>query len=108
MLAYRERLGVPASWWLASAACVLLLGTTLWAGFSLLAGLVVYVVLEAACAASLLGWSSVRIEVTDRDVKAGPRCLPLNRIGSVTVLDAAQSAALRGPRANASAHMIIR
>jgi len=108
MLAYRERLVVPASWWLWSTTCVLLLGTTLWAGFSLLAGLLVYVVLEAACAALLLGWGSVRIEVIDRDVRAGPRCLPLDRIGAVAVLDTAQSAAMRGPRANAGAHMIIR
>ena len=32
---YREQLRAPASWWLLAMLCVAMLGTTLWAGFSL-------------------------------------------------------------------------
>ncbi len=108
MRAYSERLVVPASWWLGSQACVVLLGTTLWAGFSVLAGVAVYVVLEAACAALLLSWGSVRIEVTGTEILAGSRRLPLARIAEAAALDAAQTAALRGPRANPAAYLLIR
>src|SRR5262249_51944397 len=108
MRAYSERLVVPASWWLCCTVCVLLLGTSLWAGFSLLAGVAVYLVLEAACAALLLSWGSVRIEVSDTELKVGSRRLPLANAGEVAAPDPAQSTALRGPRADPAAYLIIR
>ena len=52
MLLYRERLTVPISWWLAGASTVLTLGTTLWAGFSLVIGIAVYLVMGA-----ILAWA---------------------------------------------------
>jgi Protein of unknown function (DUF3093) len=127
MRVYRERLVVPAWWWVVSACCVVLLGTTLWAGFSVLTGVAVYVALEAACALIFLSWGSVRIEVTGTEVLAGPRRrrtadgraqvraaggrrarLPLTRIAEVAAMDQAQTAALRGPRADPAAYMLIR
>jgi hypothetical protein len=108
MRVYRERLVVPAWWWAVSAGCVVLLGTTLWAGFSVLIGVAVYVAIEAVCAAILLSWGSARIDVTDSDLLAGPRRLPLQRIAEVAVMDQAQTTALRGPRADPSAYLLIR
>lgn len=108
MRVYRERLGVPASWWLVTTACVLLLGTTLWAGLSLLAAVAIYVGLEALCAAILLSWGAITIEVTQTELAAGSQHLPLARIGEVTALDAAQTRALRGPRADPAAYLIVR
>ncbi len=108
MRVYRERLGVPISWWLATTACVLLLGTTLWAGLSVTAGVASYAGLESACALALLGWGAAAVEVTERELRAGSRRLPLRLVAEVAALDAAQTRALRGPRADPAAYLLIR
>jgi len=108
MRAYRERLAVPASWWLWVTGCVLLLGSLLWAGFAPVVGLAVYVVIEAGCAAVLLGWGAALVEVSGTELRAGSRRLPLSQVGEVTALDAAQTAALRGPRADPAAYLVVR
>ena len=124
MRVYHERLDVPAWWWPASAGCVFLLGTTVWAGFSLVYGVGVYVVLMAACAMLMLSWGSTRIEVTDTELLAGSRLsrtrrrrggrnsrsrrVPLSQIAEVTALDAAQTTALRGPHADPAAYLLVR
>jgi hypothetical protein len=124
MRVYRERLVVPGWWWLTSAACVVLLGTTVWAGFSLLFGVIVYAVLEVACVLIMLSWGSTRIEVTDTELLVGSslrgtqrrrgglarrsRRLPLSRISEVAALDAAQTTALRGPHADPAAYLLVR
>jgi hypothetical protein len=108
MRGYRERLRVPTSWWLIATACVLLCGTTLWAGLSLLIGAIIYVGLEAACALALLGWGAATIEVTEHYLKAGAQRLPLASIGGASALDAAQTNVLRGPRADPAAYMLLR
>ena len=108
MRAYRERLSAPATWWLWSTACVVLLGSLLWAGFSILIGLAVYAVLEAGCAVLLTTWGSTRIEVTETELVAGSRRIALGEIGEVAALDAEQTRALRGPRADPAAFLIVR
>lgn len=108
MRAYRERLSVPITWWLWSTGCVVLLGSLLWAGFSILVGLGVYVVLEAGCAVLLTTWGSARIEVTGTELVAGSRRIGLSEIGEVAALDVEQTRALRGPRADPAAFLIVR
>jgi hypothetical protein len=108
MRVYRERLGVPLWWWLLITGCVLLLGTTLWAGLSVTIAVVIYVVLEAVCAAALLGWGAATIEITGAELRAGSQRLPLAQIAHATPLDAAQTRALRGPRADPAAYLMIR
>ncbi len=108
MLVYRERLGVPAWWWPLTAASVLLLGTTLWAGFSLVVAALVYAVMSGAAAALLWSWGRARIEVTGTDLRAGTERLALEQIGEVTALDRAQTRALRGPHADPAAYLLIR
>src|SRR5438876_556914 len=108
MRVYRERLGAPASWWLAATGCVLLFGTTLCAGLSPTAAIVVYAILGGACAWALLAWGHVTIEVTDSELRAGRRCLPLARAGSAAPLDRAQARELRGPSADPAAYLLIR
>ncbi len=105
---YRERLGVPASWWLVITACVVLLGTTLWAGLSLTFAVVIYVALESACALVLLTWGATTIEVAAGELKAGSRRLPLGLVAEVTGLTKAQTAALRGPKADPAAYLLVR
>lgn len=108
MRVYRERLGVPASWWLLTLLSVLIIGSTLWAGLNLIFAALTYVVLGGGCAAALLIWGSVTIEVSDGKLRAGSQCLPLEQAGQVTALDAEQTRSLRGPRADPMAHLLIR
>jgi hypothetical protein len=108
MRVYRERLGAPASWWLAAVVCVLVFGTTLWAGLSIAEALAAFAVLGAASAATLLIWGGATIEVTGTDLHAGSERLPLEQAGLVAALDAAQARELRGPRADPAAYLLIR
>jgi len=108
MRVYRERLGVPATWWLFVTACVALLGTTLWAGLSVTTAIVIYAVLEGASALTLLAWGAATITVTGQDLVAGSQRLPLVSIGDVAALDVAQARALRGPRADPAAYLLVR
>jgi hypothetical protein len=105
---YREQLRVPASYWLLGLLCVAIIGSTLWAGFSVLVAIAVYVVTGGGCAAALLAWGGTKIEVTDGRLQAGRAALPLRDAGEVTPLDEAQARALRGARADPAAFMLIR
>jgi hypothetical protein len=105
---YRERLGAPASWWLVITACAALLGTTLWAGLSLTVAAVIYAALESACALVLLRWGATTIEVAAGELRAGSQRLPLGMVAEVTGLTRAQTAALRGPRADPAAYLLVR
>jgi len=108
MREYSERLSVPASWWLFVLACAALLATTLWAGLSVATAIMIYAVIEGACVALLLGWGAARITVTSSELVAGSRRLPLARIAEVAAMDAAQTKALRGPRADPAAYLLVR
>jgi hypothetical protein len=108
MREYRERLGVPAYWWLVVTACVALLGTILWAGLSLSWAILIYAVLESAGALILLAWGAATIVVTGTELRAGRQRLPLAKIAEVAALDRAQTSALRGPRADAAAYLLVR
>jgi hypothetical protein len=105
---YREQLRVPASYWLLGLLSVAIIGTTLWAGFSVLIAIAVYVVIGGGCAAVLLRWGHIRIEVADGELRAGRAALPLREAGEVAPLDEAQARAIRGPRADPAAFMLIR
>ncbi len=108
MRVYRERLVVPASWWLFVTASAALLGTTLWAGLSVTTALVIYAVLEGACAVALIAWGSARITVTESELQSGSQRLPLAQVAEVAALDKAQTRALRGPRADPAAYLLVR
>lgn len=106
---YRERLAVPAAWWALAVPVVALLGA--YAVYANLDGTVVavsYGVLAAGYAAALAAWGSSRIEVSDGRLAAGRSVLPLACVTEVVPLDEEQSSALRGPRADPAAHMVLR
>ena len=133
---YRERLRVPASWWLVAGGCVLILGTELFAGYSVTVGVVFYIVLALICSATLLHWGGVVVEVSGGELRVHtPRPLlarardalaarltrhrrpavppvairvPLATAGQVRPLDQAQTRVMRGPRANPTAYLLIR
>lgn len=105
---YEERLYAPAGWWLAAAACVVLLGTELRAGFGWAATVASYVGLAAVCAAFLGHWSSARVRVIGGELRAGQARLPLSDAGEVITLDERQTKAIRGRDANPSAFLFTR
>jgi hypothetical protein len=108
MRSYRERLRVPVMWWVLGAVSVLLIGTGVWAGLGWYWPVITYVVLFGLVGSVLLNWNSAVIEVADGRLRAGRDTLPLEAAGDVVALDERQAAALRGPRADPAAHLLIR
>lgn len=108
MRVYHERLHVPATWWLIGMACAVFLGAGFFAGVSWQLVLVVYAVLGGACAAIMLAWGKISIEIRDGELRAGRAGLPLAVAGQVSVLDEAQTRAMRGPRADPAAFLLVR
>jgi len=105
---YSERLRVPASWWLLGLLVAAIFASTVWAGLSALAALASYVVIMGGTVAGLLAYGRPRVEVTGTELRAGRSVLPLAAAGRVAALDAAQTRALRGPRADPAAVLLIR
>jgi DUF3093 family protein len=106
---YRERLAVPAAWWILAVPVILLLG-----GYAIYANLsgpivvAVYAVFTVGFVAALLAWGSGTIEVDGGDLRAAGAVLPLDQVTSVQALDEKQAAAMRGPQADPAAHTLIR
>ena len=107
-VSYRERLLVPASWWLLAVPVVAILGGEVYAGFGGWIPPAIYALFVAVVAGFLLTWGATTIEVADGTLRAGGATLPLSRAGDVMALDEKQAALLRGPRADPAAHLMLR
>jgi Protein of unknown function (DUF3093) len=105
---YRERLSAPPLWWVAGMLTMLTFGAIVWTGFDLGITLAVFAGLMAITAAFLLNWGRATIQVTSGELRAGSARLALADIGEVRPLDEAQARALRGPRADPRAYLLIR
>jgi hypothetical protein len=105
---YRERLFAPPLWWVVGMITMLTFGAIVWTGFDLLITIAVFAALVGITAAFLLNWGRAVIEVTAGELKAGDATLPLVMTGEVRALDEAQTRALLGPRADPTAHTLIR
>lgn len=105
---YRERLSVPAAWWLLAVPSVVTLGAYFYAVLSDPWPPVVMAGLGAACAILLLLLGRARIEVSGHVLAAGGRELRLGTVTEVMALDERQTAALRGPRADPAAYLYSR
>jgi hypothetical protein len=105
---YHERLRVPFSWWLLGLVTMLLLATEVVAGYALPIAVAIYVVLVGLVAAMLWSWSRPTVLVTEKELRAGPACLPLAAVGEVSALDEAQTRSLRGPRGDPAAFLLLR
>jgi hypothetical protein len=108
MRSYAERLYVPAAYWWLDMLTAFTFASFVWAGFNLLVALASYVVFCGGCATALLLWGRTTIEVCGGELRAGGTTLPLAMAGEVVPLDQEQTAALRGPRADPSAFILIR
>jgi hypothetical protein len=105
---YSERLLVPVSYWLLAVPVVVTLGAEAYFfvdGFipPLVIGLLFVIV-----ATFLVNWSSATIEVTGPLLRAGGDTLALSEADEVIALDERQAMALRGPRADPAAHILLR
>jgi Protein of unknown function (DUF3093) len=108
MHSYRERLRAPASWWINGMLMMFVFGSIVWFGFPLWTALVTYATLFAVTAAFLLNWGRASIQVSETQLIAGGSQLALADVGEVRQLDEMQATALRGPRADPRAHLLIR
>jgi Protein of unknown function (DUF3093) len=108
MHCYRERLFAPPLWWVVGIASMLTFGAIVWTGFDLWITLAVFAALIGITAAFLLNWGRAIIEVTGGELRVGHDALPLAQAGEVRPLDEAQARALRGPRADPRAYLLIR
>jgi hypothetical protein len=105
---YRERLFAPPLWWVTGMITMLTFGAIVWTGFDLLITIAVFGTLIVVTAAFLLNWGRAVIEVTAGELRAGDATLPLAMTGEVRALNEAQTRALIGPRADPTAHILIR
>lgn len=108
MHCYRERLFVTPLWWVTAMLTMLTFGAIVWTGFNPAITAATFGTLIVITAACLLNWSRATIEVTGSELRAGGRSLSLADVGDVRPLDEAQTRALRGPRADPRAFVLIR
>jgi hypothetical protein len=78
------------------------------AGFGWPVMAAVYAGAVGAFAALLLSWGWASVEVAGGELRAGAARLPLAAAGDVAALDQAQTRALRGPRADPAAYLLLR
>jgi hypothetical protein len=108
MGSYRERLLVPVSYWLLAVPVVVLLGAEAYFLVDGVIPIIVIGLLAVIVATFLVHWSAATIEVTGSVLRADRETLALSNAAEVVALDERQSAALRGPRADPTAHILLR
>jgi Protein of unknown function (DUF3093) len=108
MGSYRERLLVPVSYWLLTVPVVVTLGAEAYFFVDGIIPPLVIGALFAIVATFLVHWSTATIEVADGVLRAGKDALALSGADEVLALDEKQATALRGPRADPAAHILLR
>jgi Protein of unknown function (DUF3093) len=108
MRSYTERLRVPAAYWWLDMLTAFTFASFVWAGFNLIVALASYILFCGGTAAALVLWGRTTIQVSSGELRAGAATLPLAIAGEVVALDEAQAQALRGPRADPRAFMLLR
>ena len=104
---FAERLWAPPVWWLVTTAIVASLAVAVGYPLGIAAGVATFVLVEG-----FFGWvllsTAARVQVSESLLVAGRARLPLTVVSSVTALDPARAAALRGPQADARAFLLLR
>jgi hypothetical protein len=108
MHSYHERLYAPPLWWVVGALTLFTFGAIVWTGFDLGITLAVFAALFLLEAAFLLNWGRACIDIGAGELTVSNERLPLSNVGAVHPLDEAQFRAMRGPRADPRAYMLIR
>lgn len=105
---YREHLGVPVLYWVLGLTTMATFAWLTWAGFDLLIGVILFVILVIGPAAGLVIWGRAAIEVSAGELRAGKATLPLALAGEVQALDEHQTTMMRGEMADPAAFMWVR
>ncbi|MGQ0623435.1 MAG: DUF3093 domain-containing protein [Sporichthyaceae bacterium] len=105
---YGEQLRVPLLWWLIPTFFVAVFAAGMNAFVGPGAGIATAVLLAAGVSDALRRYGSLEVVVEPSMFRAGRGRLPISAIGEVHPLDAAQARALRGPRADARAFLVLR
>jgi Protein of unknown function (DUF3093) len=108
MGSYRERLLAPVSYWLLAVPVAVTLGAEAYFFVDGFIPPLIIVALYAIITVFLVNWSSATIEVTGAVLRAGRDTLALGDADEVIALDEKQAMALRGPRADPAAHILLR
>ena len=108
MGSYRERLLVPVSYWLLTIPVVVTLGAEAYFFVDGFIPPLFIALLFLIVATFLVHWSTATIEVAGGVLRAGKDALALSDADEVVALDEKQSTALRGPRADPAAHILLR
>ena len=108
MGSYRERLLAPASYWVLAVPVAVTLGAEAYFFVDGFIPPLIIAALYAIMAAFLANWSSATIEVTGTVLRAGRETLALADADEAIALDEKQAMALRGPRADPAAHILLR
>lgn len=105
---YAERLTVPLIWWFIPIFWLVVFGAGFMAYLGPLAAVLLMVAMIAFVVWVLIAYGAKYIRVTPERFSAGDAWLPLGAVGAVYPLDAEQARALRGPRSDARAFMLLR
>jgi hypothetical protein len=105
---YSERLSVPLIWWFIPVFFHVVLSVGFHAYLGPTAAVGIMTVIIGATVWGLIAYGNVRVRVGADRFMAGSAWLPLTAVGAVYPLDAGQARALRGPRADARAHLVLR
>jgi Protein of unknown function (DUF3093) len=108
MGAYRERLLVPVGYWLLAIPVVTVLGAEAYFFVDGWIPPLVIGLLAVLVGTFFVRWSMATIEVAGNVLRADGDTLALSEAGDVIALDEKQAARLRGPRADPSAHVLLR
>ena len=105
---YSERLSVPVVWWFIPVFFLVVLSVGFHAYLGPAPAVGIMTVIIGGTVWSLIAYGNVRVRVGADRFMAGSAWLPLTAVGAVYPLDAGQARALRGPRADARAHLVLR
>lgn len=107
MNSFVERLWPSVSWWLIVGLLAIGVGLVFIPVLDLRWVLAAMVLTVGLAAWALVSFAAV-ISVDDDGLHAGRALLPWDAVGAVTVLDADEARAVRGPRADPSAYLLLR
>ncbi|MBK9696922.1 MAG: DUF3093 domain-containing protein [Propionibacteriaceae bacterium] len=105
---YRERLWVPAAWWVIGLFFAVSFVTAVGFYFGPWVSVVAGVLTGVGVIATLLWHGSILVRVDEQGVKADGAVLEWAWLGTATALDAAATRRRLGPGADHRAHLIIR
>jgi hypothetical protein len=105
---YSERLRVPLVWWLIPVFDLVVLGLGTHAYRGPVVAAVIATISTAAVVAGLLTYGALDLRVDPDGFRAGRHVLPTAALGTAWPLEPDQAWALRGPRADARATVVLR